>query len=116
MDHVVNYLSDSLPAMKASDFLALVDQIKRVCDASEGLKEERKEQLDFEWLFGAAPKFVPKTSMAKFDEMDAKLVKMESEWAVIESWFPGKKIKLEKVFRASEDGFTGTAYHAKCNN
>ncbi len=41
---------------------------------------------------------------------------METEWTVIQSWFPGKKIKLEKIYRATEDGFTGTAYHAKCNN
>jgi hypothetical protein len=36
--------------------------------------------------------------------------------ALIESWFNGKKIKLEKLYRATEDGFNGTAYHAKCNN
>ncbi len=41
---------------------------------------------------------------------------METEFAAIESWFPGKKIKLEKLYRASEDGFTGDAYHGKCNN
>ena len=36
--------------------------------------------------------------------------------ALIESWFNGKKIKLEKLYRATEDGFNGTAYNAKCKN
>jgi hypothetical protein len=40
---------------------------------------------------------------------------VKNELAVIESWFNGKKIKLEKLYRASEDGFNGNAYHAKCN-
>ena len=35
---------------------------------------------------------------------------------MIESWFNGKKIKLEKLYRATEDGFNGTAYHDKCKN
>jgi hypothetical protein len=35
--------------------------------------------------------------------------------ALIESWFNGKKIKLEKLYRATEDGFNGGAYHDKCN-
>jgi hypothetical protein len=41
---------------------------------------------------------------------------VKTEFAVIESWFNGKKIKLEKMYRATVDGFNGTAYHAKCNN
>jgi hypothetical protein len=36
--------------------------------------------------------------------------------ALIESWFNGKKIKLEKLYRATDDGFNGTAYNAKCKN
>ena len=36
--------------------------------------------------------------------------------ALIESWFNGKKIKLEKLYRATEDGFNGTAYNAKSKN
>ena len=47
--------------------------------------------------------------------MDAKLIDVKNEFAVIESWFNGKKIKLEKLYRATEDGFNGNAYHAKCN-
>jgi hypothetical protein len=48
--------------------------------------------------------------------LDAKLIDVKNEFAVIESWFNGKKIKLEKLYRATENGFNGTAYHAKCNN
>ncbi len=35
---------------------------------------------------------------------------------LIESWFEGRPIKLEKIYTASEDGFTGTAYQSKCSN
>ena len=51
MDQVMNYLSDSLPAMKASEFLSFVTDVKRLYDLSEGLKEERKEKEDYDWLF-----------------------------------------------------------------
>ncbi len=47
----MNYLSESLRAMKASEFLSFVTEVKRLCDLSEGLKEERKEKEDFDWLF-----------------------------------------------------------------
>ena len=47
--------------------------------------------------------------------MDAKLIDVRNEFALIESWFDSKKIKLEKLYRATEDGFNGTVYHAKCN-
>ncbi len=53
MDQVMNYLSDSLPAMKASEFLSFVTNVKRLCDVSESLKEERKEKEDYDWLFKA---------------------------------------------------------------
>jgi hypothetical protein len=51
-----------------------------------------------------------------FKETDSKLIDMKSELALIESWFPGKKIWLEKLYSGSEHGFNGTAYHAKCNH
>ena len=51
---MVNYLGDSLPAMKASEFLSFVSEVKRLCDVSESLNEERKEKEDFDWLFKAA--------------------------------------------------------------
>ncbi len=35
---------------------------------------------------------------------------------MIESWFEGKKIKLERIYRASIDGFTGQAFHSKCDS
>lgn len=47
--------------------------------------------------------------------MDAKLIDFKTEMGLIESWFDGKKIKLEKLYRATVDGFNGPAYHAKCN-
>ena len=34
----------------------------------------------------------------------------------IETLFDGKKIKLEKIYTATIDGFHGEKYHAKCNN
>ncbi len=65
------------------------------------MKEEKKdEKFDFDWLF----------------KTDSKLIDMKNDLALIESWFPGKKIRLERLYRGSEDGFNGTAYHAKCNN
>ena len=41
---------------------------------------------------------------------------MRNDLPLIESWFPGKKIILEKLYRGSDDGFNGPAYHAKCNH
>ncbi len=51
MDQVVNYLNDSLPAMKASDFLQILSQVKLFTDINNDLKEERKEDSDYDWLF-----------------------------------------------------------------
>ncbi len=59
MDQVVNYLNDSFPSMKASEFLTFVSQVKRLFDVSEGLKEERKEKEDFDWLFKANNQMKP---------------------------------------------------------
>lgn len=101
MNTVDSYLEDKLPAMKASDFLKTVSHIKTFCDLTKDLKEERKEQEDFVWLF---------------KETDSKLVDMKTELALIESWFPGKKIFLEKLYSGSGNGFNGNAYHAKCNH
>jgi hypothetical protein len=56
--------------------------------------------LDFDWLF---------------KDTDSKLIDMKNELELIESWFPGKKIILEKLYRGSEDGFNGAAYHSKFN-
>ena len=49
----MNYLNDSLPPMKASEFLSFVSQVKRLFDFNESLKEEQKEKDDFDWLFKA---------------------------------------------------------------
>jgi hypothetical protein len=87
--------------MRASSFLKKVSQIKTFCDLAKDMKEEKKdEKFDFDWLF----------------KTDSKLIDMKNDLALIESWFPGKKIRLERLYRGSEDGFNGTAYHAKCNN
>jgi hypothetical protein len=51
MDQVVSYLNDSLPAMKASEFLQIVSQVKLLTDFNSELKEERKEDNNFDWLF-----------------------------------------------------------------
>ena len=48
--------------------------------------------------------------------MEPPLIDMTTEFDLVQSWFNGKMIRLEKLYRASEDGFNGTAYHAKCNN
>ena len=97
MDQVVSYLDDKLPAMRASDFLKIVSQIKTFCDLARDIKEEKKEEQDFDWLF---------------KETDSKLIDIQIEMGLIESWFNGKKIRLEKLYRAKEDGFKGAKYHA----
>ncbi len=51
MDQVVSYLNDSLPAMKASYFLQIVSQVKLLTDIYSELKEERKEDKNYDWLF-----------------------------------------------------------------
>jgi hypothetical protein len=51
MDQVVSYLNDSLPAMKASEFLPIVSQVKLLTDINNDLKEERKEDSNYDWLF-----------------------------------------------------------------
>ena len=51
MDQVVSYLNDSFPAMKASDFLQIVSQVKLLTDINSELKEERKEDTNYDWLF-----------------------------------------------------------------
>jgi hypothetical protein len=51
MDQVVSYLNDSLPGMKASNFLEMISQVKLLTDINADLKEERKEDSNFDWLF-----------------------------------------------------------------
>jgi hypothetical protein len=34
MDRIVNYLDDSLPAMKASEFLKFITEVKRLVDVA----------------------------------------------------------------------------------
>ena len=101
MDRIINYLDESLPAMKASEFLKFITEVKRLVDVAADINEERKEDSNCDWLF---------------KQMDARLIDLRTEFDLIQSWFNGKKIKLEKLYRATEDGFNGTAYHAKCNN
>jgi len=36
---------------------------------------------------------------------DTKIIDIEKEIKKLEEWFDGKKLKLEKLFRGSEDGF-----------
>ncbi len=102
--------------MKGSEFLSFVSQVKQIFIVSESLKQEEYKE-DFDWLFKAPSVDIPgHIYNSAFASLDARLIKMESEWEVIESWFPGKKIKLDRLFRGSEDGFLSTAYHAKCDN
>ena len=84
--------------MKASEFLKFISDVKKFVDFSS---EERKEDSNCDWLF---------------KQMDARLINLSTELDLVQSWFDGKKIRLEKLYRATEDGFNGTAYHAKCNN
>jgi hypothetical protein len=49
-------------------------------------------------------------------EVDTKIIDMKKEWAMVESWFDGQKIKLEKIYRATEDGFNAEKFYPKCNN
>ncbi len=51
MDRIVNYLDDSLPSMKASEFLKFITEVKRLADFSTEMKEERKEDSNCDWLF-----------------------------------------------------------------
>ncbi len=51
MDRIVNYLDDSLPSMKASEFLKFITEVKRIADFSSEIKEERKEDSNCDWLF-----------------------------------------------------------------
>jgi hypothetical protein len=44
------------------------------------------------------------------------LLNADRDLPVIETWFNGKKVRLERVYRATEDGFNGNSYHAKCND
>jgi hypothetical protein len=37
--------------MKASEFLPIVSQVKLLTDINIDLKEERKEEKNFDWLF-----------------------------------------------------------------
>jgi hypothetical protein len=53
--------------------------------------------------------------MAMVSKVDAKLIQSQEEIQFVESMFTGK-IKLEKVYTATTDGFHGEKYHAKCNN
>lgn len=101
MDFIGAYFEDRLDAMRASSFLKKVSQIKTFCDLAKDMKEEKKdEKFDFDWLF---------------KETDSKLIDMKNDLELIESWFPGKKIRLERLYRGSDDGFNGAAYHAKFN-
>jgi hypothetical protein len=50
-ERILNYLDDSLPAMKGSEFLKFITDVKRMVDFSSDIKEERKEESNFDWLF-----------------------------------------------------------------
>ena len=85
MERLSAYLNNSLPNMKSSDFLAFIGKVKQLCEVAKTVKEERKEQVDFDWLFKGQYESVGKN----VPEVDTKVIDMKKEWAVIESWFDG---------------------------
>jgi hypothetical protein len=68
MDRIVNYLDDSLPAMKASEFLKFITEVKRLVDVGTEIKEERKEDSNCDWLF---------------KQMDYRLIDLRTEWELV---------------------------------
>ena len=114
IDRLSTYLNTSVSNMKSSEFLGFIGKVKQLCEIQAAFKEERKEQQDFDWLFKG--QYESTSNQKNVQELDTKVINMKKEWAMIESWFDGKKIKLEKLYRATEDGFTGEKFHAKCNN
>jgi hypothetical protein len=48
--------------------------------------------------------------------VDSRLIETREELKFIEGMFEKRKIKLEKLYTASVDGFNGEKYHAKCND
>ena len=100
--------------MKSSEFLGFIGKVKQLCEISASFKEEREEQQDFDWLFKG--QYESKFNLKNIPEVDTKIIDMKKEWFMIESWFDRQQIKLEKLYRASEDGFTGEKFYSKCNN
>jgi hypothetical protein len=68
MDRIVNYLDESLPAMKSSEFLKFITEVKRLVDVAADMKEERKEDSNCDWLF---------------KQMDARLIDLRTEFDLI---------------------------------
>jgi hypothetical protein len=68
MDRIVNYLDDSLPAMRASEFLKFITEVKRLADVSTEMMEERKEDSNCDWLF---------------KQMDNRLIDLRTEWDLV---------------------------------
>ena len=83
IDQLAAYINNSLPEMKSSQFLAFLGKVKRLCGIAQGFKEERKEAEDFDWLFKG--QYEPLE--LQVPELDAKLIDLNKEWGMIQSWF-----------------------------
>ncbi len=91
-----------MPNMKGSEFLKMVSKIKKFTVLEAEFNEENNENESFDNLFSE--------SYMRFSQIDSEIITSHLELEVIESWFEGRSIKLEKLYRGSEDKFNGTSY------
>jgi hypothetical protein len=108
---------------KASDFLAMCSQIRKLSELYESNiinpQEEAKGPEDFDWLFLDASDNNPVEVLPAGEQKKAKRSPVEvigganilkvddpKEMAKVAKWVSGgKKIRLEKQYRMTEDGF-----------
>ena len=109
----------------------MCSQIRKLTDFYESHvvqpQEESKSPVDFDWLFLDANKkpaeVLPKPAQqeeAKKGPVDviggARILKVNdpNEMGKIAEWVGGKRVRLEKQYRMSEDGFKRAVWMEKC--
>ena len=101
-------------SLGAQEFLDLTSKVNKLINFSNFLNEVPAPEAgreDFDWLFKGQYEPIE----LQVPELDAKLIDLKKEWGMIQSWFGDQKIKLERVYRASVDGFTTQGYKGKCD-
>ena len=103
----------------AKEFLALTSKVNKLMNftaAFNKVPEPEAGPEDFDWLFlYVEPEPIPEPILPKKPAIDTKLIDLEKELPKLEEWFDGKKLKLEKIYRGSEDGFLAENFHNLCD-
>lgn len=108
-------------SLGAQEFLDLTSKVNKLINFSNFLNEVPAPEAareDFDWLFlYEEPEELPveEILIPKEPVIDTILIDLEKELPLLEGWFDGKKLHLEKVYRGTADGFLAENFHSVCD-